>query len=552
MSSAPVKMMRCAVYTRKSSEEGLEQEFNSLHAQRDACEAFIRSQLHEGWILIDTPYDDGGFSGGNIDRPALEQLKTDIAADRVDVVLVYKVDRLSRSLADFVQLVAFFDEHDVAFAAVTQQFNTSTSMGRLTLNVLLSFAQFEREVTSERIRDKIAASKKKGLWMGGRTPLGYRVVDRKLIVQEQDAELVRYIYERYLNLKNVKNLKAELDAHSIGSSHSDRNFTRGGLYTILKSPTYIGEVSHKGERFPGEHLAIVDAEIWHAAQSQLEHNRQKLQQKGQHLSLLAGLLFDDKGNSMSPTHSRKGRKRYRYYVSQAVLHYRQDDIGSVQRISGPALEQVFIESIREKLRQPRDLMDLLHLESLPHPQVTRVIEAAHTASSRWTELTQGEQKTWLNQVCERIEIGQQRLAITMNLTALRHQLSGDYDLDAIPNYEMERSVNLQRCGRESRLVIAGQPIEAPDVSIDALRVALKKGLTWSLALRQDGYRSYKEIAEEHHVRPEYVKRLCSLSLLAPEVMQGIVDGKISEHLTLEKIKTGIPSDWIEQRNRYLL
>jgi len=337
------------------------------------------------------------------------------------------------------------------------------------------------------------------------------------------AELVRYIYQRYLDLKNVKNLKAELDFHSISSSHSDRHFSRGALYTILKNPTYIGDVSHKGERFPGEHLAVVDAEIWHAAQTQLDHNRQKLQQKGQHLSLLAGLLFDDKGNSMSPIHSRKGRKRYRYYVSQAVLHYRQDDIRSVQRISGPALEQVVIESIREKLRLPRDLMDLLHLESLPHQQVTRVIEA-----------------------------GQQRLAITMNLTALQHQLSGDCNLEAIPSYDIELSVNLQRCGRESRLVIAVQPLEAPDVSIDALRVALKKGLAWSLALRQGGYRSYKEIAEEHHIRPEYVKRICSLSLLAPEVMQGIVDGKISEHLTLEKIKTGIPSNWIEQRNRYLL
>jgi site-specific DNA recombinase len=543
---------RCAVYTRKSSEEGLEQEFNSLDAQRDACEAYITSQRHEGWSLIETPYDDGGFSGGSIDRPALQQLKADITAGLIDVVLVYKVDRLSRSLADFVQLVAFFDEHEVAFAAVTQQFNTSTSMGRLTLNVLLSFAQFEREVTSERIRDKIAASKKKGLWMGGRTPLGYRVVDRKLIVEEQDAELVRQIYDRYLNLETVKALKAELETVGFNSGQSDYHFTRGSLYTILKNPIYLGEVSHKGERYPGEHSAIIDAKTWHAVQLQLKHNRQNQQQRGQHVSLLAGLLFDDKGNPMSPTHTSKGQKRYRYYVSQAVLQYRQGDIGSVQRISGPALEQIVIESIHEKLRQPNDLIDLLQLESLPPPQVTRVIEAGHAVSRRWAGLPQGEQKTWLNEICEGIEIGRQRLAITINLTTLRHQLSDDYRLESIPSYAIKLSVNLHRCGRESRLVIADLPIEAPNGSIEALRIALKKGLTWSLALQQGGYRSYKEIAQEHSVRPEYVKRLCSLSLLAPEVQQAIVDGKISEQLTLEKLKSGFPSDWIEQRNLYLI
>lgn len=552
MISAPVKTIRCAIYTRKSSVEGLDQEFNSLHAQRDACEAFIRSQRQEGWTLIDTPYDDGGFSGGNIDRPALEQLKADIAAGRVDVVLVYKVDRLSRSLADFVQLVAFFDKHEVAFAAVTQQFNTSTSMGRLTLNVLLSFAQFEREVTSERIRDKIAASKKKGLWMGGRTPLGYCVVDRKLTVVEQDAELVRHLYDRYLALKNVKSLKAELDLHGRGSSQNERHFSRGALYTILKNPIYLGDVSHKGERFPGEHQAIVDPKTWNAVHAQLTHNRQNQRQKGQHISLLAGILFDDKGNPMSPTHTRKGQKRYRYYVSQAVLQYRQDDIGSVQRISGPALEQIVIESIHEKLRQPNDLMGLLQLDSLPPPQVTRVIDAGHAACSQWVDLPQGKQKSWLNEICERIEIGQKRLAITINLTALLHQLSGDHRLDAIPSYKLERLVSLQRCGRESKLVIADQPIEAPDGSINALRIALKQGLTWSLALRQGGYQSYKEIAQEHHVHPGYVKRLCSLSLLAPEVLQAIVEGKISEHLTLEKLKRGFSSDWGEQRNRYLI
>ncbi|MCS5585575.1 MAG: recombinase family protein, partial [Pseudomonadales bacterium] len=331
MTSSTLDVKRCAIYTRKSSEEGLEQEFNSLHAQRDACESYIHSQRQEGWQAIETTYDDGGFSGGNIERPALLRLKQDIADGKVDIVLVYKVDRLSRSLADFVQLVGLFDHHKVAFAAVTQQFNTSTSMGRLTLNVLLSFAQFEREVTSERIRDKIAASKKKGMWMGGRTPLGYRVEDRKLEINPDEADLVRHFYARYLSLKNVRLLKAELE-QQLKDSTSTKHFSRGALYTILKNPIYIGVTSHKGEHYAGKHDAIIDDKTWQAAQSLLKDNRQQQHSKGKHVSLLAGLLFDDKGNPMSPTHTKKGAKRYRYYISQALLQYRENDAGSLQRI----------------------------------------------------------------------------------------------------------------------------------------------------------------------------------------------------------------------------
>lgn len=274
--------LRCAVYTRKSSEEGLEQEFNSLDAQREACEAYVASQRHEGWMLSPAFYDDGGFSGGSMERPALKRLLADIAAGEIDVVVVYKVDRLTRALSDFARIVELFDKHRVSFVSVTQAFNTTTSMGRLTLNVLLSFAQFEREVTGERIRDKIAASKKKGMWMGGQPPLGYDVRDRKLVVNEAEAATVRNIFRRYVELGSVRELKAELDASGViskcrtaadGSPYGGKAFSRGALYLMLSNRIYRGDIVHKTEVYPGEHAAIVDEALFAEAQSILADNR---------------------------------------------------------------------------------------------------------------------------------------------------------------------------------------------------------------------------------------------------------------------------------------
>ncbi len=326
----PNKQTRCAIYTRKSSEEGLEQDFNSLDAQREACEAYIKSQQHEGWVLVEAPYDDGGFSGGNMNRPALVRLFSDIKAGAIDIIVVYKVDRLSRSLGDFSKMVDTFDEHEVSFASITQQFNTSTSMGRLTLNVLLSFAQFEREVTGERIRDKIAASKKKGLWMGGNLPLGYDAVDRSLVANPAEAELVQHLYLRYLELESVKLLKEELDNRGICSKPSNRYpsgrpFSRGGLYTLLKNPVYIGKIKHKDKIYPGVHDAILDLELWQQVQSTLSKNRhhQYLRTSAKTPSLLAGLLYDEQGNQFSPTHTRKKSRRYRYYVNQARVQFKR-------------------------------------------------------------------------------------------------------------------------------------------------------------------------------------------------------------------------------------
>src|SRR4051794_39117267 len=267
-SGAP-PLHRCAIYTRKSSEEGLEQDFNSLDAQREACEAFVRSQKGAGWVALPTMYDDGGLSGGTLQRPALRRLLADIAAGRVDTVVVYKVDRLTRSLADFAKIVEAFDAKGVAFVSVTQQFNTTSSMGRLTLNMLLSFAQFEREVTGERIRDKIAASKQKGMWMGGYPPLGYDVQDRKLVVNASEAEQVRHIFRRYAELKSVRALKEELDATGIVSKSrmgtqqpGGKPIARGALYHMLQNRLYRGEITHKGAAYPGQHEAIVDPGVW--------------------------------------------------------------------------------------------------------------------------------------------------------------------------------------------------------------------------------------------------------------------------------------------------
>jgi DNA invertase Pin-like site-specific DNA recombinase len=320
----------CAIYTRKSSEEGLEQEFNSLDAQREACEAFILSQKHEGWTALSEMYDDGGISGGTMERPALTRLLADIAAGKIDTVVVYKVDRLTRSLGDFAKIVEVFDTAGVSFVSVTQQFNTTSSMGRLTLNMLLSFAQFEREVTGERIRDKIAVSKQKGMWMGGLPPLGYDVQDRKLVVNEAEAEAVRHVYRRYVELGSVRALKEALDRDGIVSkSRVDRferqtggkPLARGALYLMLQNRIYRGEIVHKEQSYPGQHAAILDEELWDAVQALLAANRvaRKTGTKATAPSLLAGLIYDDVGERMTPTHANKKGTRYRYYVSQNLI-----------------------------------------------------------------------------------------------------------------------------------------------------------------------------------------------------------------------------------------
>ena len=372
------KHVRCAIYTRVSTDQGLEQDFNSLDAQYDASQAYIRSQAHAGWTLLRSQYDDGGFSGANTDRPALQRLLADVRARKVDVIVVYKVDRLTRSLADFAKLVELFDAHNVSFVSVTQQFNTTTSMGRLTLNVLLSFAQFEREVTSERIRDKIAASKRKGLWVGGMVPLGYDTKDRKITVNEGEAEAVRTIFRLYLKLGSLNLLMAELRKHGIvsktrtlksGKTVGGIPFTRGPLAYLLRNRFYIGEVTFKGEVLRGEQEAILDRDLFKAVQAKLDeqgNNHKRTRTRSE--ALLTGRIFDDGGNRMSPTHARKAGVKYRYYLSSALLNGAAECAGSVARVPAAEVEAVVVKSVREHVRTQRAIDDRILIETHRRPR----------------------------------------------------------------------------------------------------------------------------------------------------------------------------------------
>src|SRR5438874_7378377 len=358
------RAVRCAIYTRKSSEEGLEQEFNSLQAQREACEAFIGSQRQEGWVCLRAAYDDGGFSGARMDRPALQQLLADLTAGRVDTIVVYKIDRLIRSLADFAKIVEILDTRGASFVSVTQQFNTTTSMGRLTLNVLLSFAQFEREVTSERIRDKIAASKRKGLWVGGIAPLGYATKNRKIVVVEEEAERVRTIFRRYLKLGSLNLLMAELRKQSIvtkvrtlksGATVGGIPFARGPLAHFLRNRFYIGEVAFKGEVLPGEQPAILDRDLFDAVQAKLNDQRNNhTVTRAKFDARLIGRIYAYRGNRMTPSPARKGGRKYRYYLSSPLLHAQPGRIGSVRRVPAADLEALVGCAVREHLGDPTE------------------------------------------------------------------------------------------------------------------------------------------------------------------------------------------------------
>src|SRR5262245_16542089 len=386
------KKIRCAIYTRVSTDQGLEQDFNSLDAQYDASQAYIRSQQHAGWTMVRSKYDDGGFSGGNTDRPALQRLLEDVRAGKIDIVVVYKVDRLTRSLADFAKLVELFDQHGVSFVSVTQQFNTTTSMGRLTLNVLLSFAQFEREVTSERIRDKIAASKRKGLWVGGMAPLGYDTKNRKITVNGAEAERVRTIFRSYLKLGSLNLLMADLRKRGIvtkvrtlkcGEKVGGMACTRGPLAHLLRKRLYIGEVAFKGEVLIGEQTAIVDRELFDAVQAKLDaqingHKTARMNSE----ALLSGRIFDDRGNRMTPSHARKRGIKYRYYLSSALLQGTSDRDGSISRVPAAEIEALVIKAVRDRVElsasaDDRGLIDthVARVEIRPAKLVIKLVQA---------------------------------------------------------------------------------------------------------------------------------------------------------------------------------
>ena len=407
--------MRCAIYTRKSSEEGLEQAFNSLDAQREACAAFILSQKHEGWTVLPTVYDDGGFSGGTMDRPALKRLLSDIGAGKVDVVVVYKIDRLTRSLFDFAKIVEAFDANGVSFVSITQQFNTTTSMGRLTLNVLLSFAQFEREVTGERIRDKIAASKKKGMWMGGLPALGYDVQNRKLVINEQEALTLRHIFRRYVQLRSVRALRAELDEKGVrskrrifadGTQVGGQRFSRGALYLMLQNRVYRGEITHKGDAYPGEHQPIVDKALWDEVQAVLAENQieRATGSDAKHPSLLAGMVFDQTGERLTPSHAVKKGTRYRYYVSASLVTGTVKDGCNGRRIPAGNLENLVITRLKTFLADRGALLDVIQDHCPDAVEQTRLISRARHIADELGTLAPDQTRAILIALLSRVDV----------------------------------------------------------------------------------------------------------------------------------------------------
>lgn len=562
--------VRCAIYTRKSSEDGLEQDFNSLHAQREACAAFITSQRHEGWIALPEAYDDGGISGATMDRPALQQLLADIAAGKVDTVVVYKVDRLTRTLADFAKIVEAFDAHGVAFVSVTQQFNTTTSMGRLTLNVLLSFAQFEREVTGERIRDKIAASKRKGMWMGGTPPLGYGAKDRKLVVNEEEAATVRHIFQRYAALRSVRLLKEDLDAAGItsrrrtsadGRTWGGRPLARGALYRMLQNRIYRGEIVHKDQHYPGEHPPIIDQPLWDKVQTVLAENgvERQIGHASKAPSLLTGLLHDGAGNRMTPTHAVKDGKRYRYYVSHPLITEGRGRTSPAWRIPAAEIEQVVSDRLRAFLADAAAVFDAVAAVITETAERKRLVAQAAELAQQWPTLLPARMRSILCAGVGRIEVTDAALRLHLLPSrlpailgaALTNQLAlppSVKNQDANAELILEATMRLARVGLGTRLIMqaAGTTRAKPDPGMVRL---LAHAHEVHRRLLQGRHASIKEFAEQEQMTGSYVARLIRLAWLAPDITQAILTGDQPPTLTaIRLMQSGpLPIDWQEQR-----
>ena len=428
------RKLRCAIYTRKSSEEGLEMEFNSLDAQRDACSAYIASQRSEGWVELAEHYDDGGISGATLERPGLKRLITDIEERRVDVVVVYKIDRLSRALMDFAKLIDVFDRNDVTFVSVTQAFNTTTSMGRLTLNILLSFAQFEREVIGERIRDKFAASRKRGMWMGGYVPLGYAVKDRKLVINEPEAAIVRMIFERFVEIGSATAVARALAGEGV-RTRKGRLIDKGFLYKLLNNRVYIGDAVHKGTAYPGEHEAIITRAMWDKVHGILRESPRKraANTRAQTPALLKGLIFGPTGCAMTPTHTRKGDKLYRYYVSQSVLK-RGAGACPVGRVPAAEIEAMVVDQLRGLLRSPEVIVGTWRsarpeIDGLSEAEVR---EALERLDPLWDELFPAEQARIVQLLVERVDVGVVGLKVRLRVQGLARMVRDLAGIAATP------------------------------------------------------------------------------------------------------------------------
>lgn len=529
------KKIRCAIYTRKSTEEGLEQEFNSLQAQREACEAYIKSQKHENWQLLSTEYDDGGYSGGNMERPALKRLLLDIKAGLVDIIVVYKIDRLTRSLMDFSKIVEVLDKHNASFVSITQHFNTTTSMGRLTLNMLLSFAQFEREVTGERIRDKISASKKKGMWMGGKPPLGYYRKDKKIYPDEGKAILINNIFKKYIELKSTTFLKEWLNKQG-------HNISVGNLNCILRNKAYIGLVGHKGTWYQGEHQGIIPSELFEQVQNVMADNRINRQHYDPKKSLLSGKLYDDKGNAMSPSWSTGcSGKTYRYYVSQSIIRKEPSKLGKISKVSLPQLEN-FIDSWFERFlrEKPKIHPYIQHFEVSKQKKLLKLL-TSYT-------ITREIEKTLI----KHIKLKPNEVEITLHTEQVVELFNAIYE-----NREMRRlkpeELKAENAYTEpyhigtianGEKIIVGQFIEPKKRPNTELIKILNQAYKWHQEIINGA--STQDIAKRDKVCVQYVRRILNLSFLSPKIVRAILNGTQPADCTLKKLLSIKSSNWQEQ------
>lgn len=513
--------LRCAIYTRKSTEHNLDLAFNSLDAQRDACEAYIRSQANEGWTLVPDRYDDGGLSGASLERPALQALLNQVRVGKVDIIVVYKVDRLTRSLADFAKLVELFDEHDASFVSVTQSFNTTTSMGRLTLNVLLSFAQFEREVIGERVRDKIAASKRKGIWVGGPVPLGYRSVNKTLEVVPEHAAFVERIFCLYLEENSLIALAARLDREGIrppervltnGRAVQAGRFMVGPLRHILRNRFYIGEVAYKGEVHKAWHPPVIRKELFDAVQQRLEEqavgNRVKLAESE---ALLAGLLFDDAGNAMSPSHTNKRGVRYRYYVSQALLQGEAYKAGSRSRVSAPDIEKLVRDAVVRAVQLDQDI-------SLERDELRARVS--------------------------KVKVTRKVLEITFAEGSDGAGAPSDPLIVPLPPSRCNLRKGIHRAPDDGRTL--------DPKSREQILTAIAKARSWMTGISSREIESFEAIAAQENLAIRHVRRLAVLAFLSPDIIRRIAEGTAPIGMTISSLTTSMPLAWSEQARAFAI
>jgi site-specific DNA recombinase len=528
------KRQRCAIYTRKSTEHNLDLEFNSLDAQREACEAYIKSQAHEGWRLIPDHYDDGGLSGASLNRPSLQRLLTEVSGGKIDIILVYKVDRLTRSLADFAKLVELFDQHSVSFVSITQSFNTTSSMGRLTLNVLLSFAQFEREVIGERVRDKIAASKRKGLWVGGPVPLGYATEGKKLVVAPVEAKIVRTIFALYLEVDSVaalaeilerKGIRTKVRPLSNGESKGGISFGVGALAHLLRNRFYIGQIDYRGEIHAGEHEAILDRPLFDRVQAKLKKNAvdRAMRLKGSP-ALLIGRIFDDVGNRMTPSHSNKRGVRYRYYVSHALIQGRRRQAGTVRRVPAAEMEDLVLRVVRQNLAN-YDPKNILSDENAVIAHVDKITVKREAIEIKLLETEATSKNTSPGKPASKEAASASSSTITVPWTA--------------PAFVAVKGI------------VHAPSTSDPTLNVDArdsLLGAIAKARRWIDDITSGRVKSFDDIATKEKKVERHIRLLAPLAFVAPSIAQSIIEGTAPVNLTVTELAKSSVHSWRQQQH----